>query len=113
MSSPSADATRRGKLGERRRDDGLAVVYTSDLARAEDTAAIAFAGTSIPVHSDSRLRECNYGDLNGGPVEAVGPSSATTSTWRSRAARATATWSSAHVPSWTTSSSATTASASS
>ena len=59
------------RLGERRRDDGLAVVYTSDLARAQDTAAIAFSGTSLPVHADSRLRECNYGDLNGGPLAAV------------------------------------------
>ena len=59
------------RLGGRRRDDGLAAVYTSDLARAQDTAAIAFAGTDIPVHSDSRLRECDYGELNGGPAEAV------------------------------------------
>ncbi len=60
------------QLGERRRDDGLAAVYTSDLARAQDTAAIAFAGTRIPIHSDPRLREWNYGELNGGPAEAVG-----------------------------------------
>jgi broad specificity phosphatase PhoE len=59
------------ELGERRRDDGLAAVYTSDLARAEDTAAIAFAGTAIPIRSDPRLRECNYGELNGGSVDAV------------------------------------------
>jgi len=58
-------------LGERRRDDGLAAVYTSDLARAEDTAAIAFGGTDMPVVSDPRLRECDYGELNGGPVVTV------------------------------------------
>jgi broad specificity phosphatase PhoE len=53
------------QLGERRRDDGLAVVFTSDLRRAAETAEIAFSGSSIPVVSDRRLRECNYGELNG------------------------------------------------
>ena len=32
-------------LGERRRDDGLAAVFTSDLARAVETAEIAFGGS--------------------------------------------------------------------
>jgi broad specificity phosphatase PhoE len=54
-------------LGERRRDDGLAVVFTSDLRRAVETAEIAFSGSHIPVRQDSRLRECNYGELNGRP----------------------------------------------
>jgi broad specificity phosphatase PhoE len=40
-------------LGERRRDDGLSVVFRSDLGRA--------------VVEDARLRECNYGELNGTP----------------------------------------------
>jgi 2,3-bisphosphoglycerate-dependent phosphoglycerate mutase len=53
------------ELGERRRDDGLAVVFTSDLWRAVETAEIAFAATDIPVVEDERLRECNYGELNG------------------------------------------------
>jgi broad specificity phosphatase PhoE len=55
-------------LGERRRDDGLAIVFTSDLARAVETAEIAFEGSGIPVREDWRLRECNYGKLNGRPV---------------------------------------------
>ncbi len=58
-------------LGERRRDDGLAVVFTSDLARAVETAEIAFGGSGVPVREDSRLRECNYGDLNGRPVSEI------------------------------------------
>jgi broad specificity phosphatase PhoE len=58
-------------LGERRRADGLAVVFTSDLARAVETAEIAFGGTEIPVREDSRLRECNYGELNGRPVTEI------------------------------------------
>lgn len=55
------------RLGERRRADGLAVVFTSDLRRAVETAEIAFAGSGIPLRSDRRLRECNYGSLNGMP----------------------------------------------
>jgi broad specificity phosphatase PhoE len=39
--------------------------FTSDLRRAVETAEIAFRETSLPVHIDQRLRECNYGDLNG------------------------------------------------
>jgi broad specificity phosphatase PhoE len=55
-------------LGERRREDGLAAVFTSDLGRAIETAEIAFAGSGLPVHHDWRLRECNYGELNGTPA---------------------------------------------
>jgi broad specificity phosphatase PhoE len=58
-------------LGARRRDDGIAAVFTSDLRRAVETAEIAFAGLGIPVHEDWRLRECNYGDLNGAPVAEI------------------------------------------
>jgi broad specificity phosphatase PhoE len=58
-------------LGERRRDDGIAVVYSSDLARAVETVQIAFSGSSIPVQEDARLRECNYGELNGRPVSEI------------------------------------------
>jgi 2,3-bisphosphoglycerate-dependent phosphoglycerate mutase len=59
------------KLGERRRDDGLAVVYTSDLRRAVQTAEIAFGSGPIPIVQDARLRECNYGELNGHPRDEV------------------------------------------
>ena len=52
-------------LGERRRDAD--VVYASDLGRAVETAEIAFGGTGTPVHLDPRLRECDYGELNGRP----------------------------------------------
>lgn len=58
-------------LGERRRDDGIAVVFSSDLRRAAETARIAFEGTDISVLHDWRLRECDYGDLNGAPREQV------------------------------------------
>jgi 2,3-bisphosphoglycerate-dependent phosphoglycerate mutase len=54
-------------LGRRRRDDGIDAVFCSDLARAVETATIAFGGTAIPVFLDWRLRECDYGELNGMP----------------------------------------------
>jgi 2,3-bisphosphoglycerate-dependent phosphoglycerate mutase len=56
------------ELGARRRDDGLSAIYVSDLARAVETAEIAFAGSPLPIHREWRLRECNYGDLNGASV---------------------------------------------
>lgn len=59
---------RARELGERRRDDGLAVVFMSDLQRAVETAEIAFAGSPLPLIPDERLRECNYGELNGTPA---------------------------------------------
>lgn len=56
------------ELGRRRRADGVAAVFTSDLGRAVETAEIAFGGSDIPIHRDPRLRECNYGELNGQPL---------------------------------------------
>ena len=55
------------ELGERRRDDGIELVVASDLRRAVETAAIAFEGSPIPLRVDWRLRECDYGELNGMP----------------------------------------------
>lgn len=58
-------------LGRRRRDDGLAAVFSSDLGRALETAEIAFRDAPLAVLADWRLRECDYGTLNGAPVAAV------------------------------------------
>jgi broad specificity phosphatase PhoE len=55
------------ELGERRRDGGFSVVFVSDLGRAVETAEIAFADSQLSVVADERLRECDYGDLNGTP----------------------------------------------
>jgi broad specificity phosphatase PhoE len=57
-----------GELGARRCNDGIQAVFTSDLGRAVETARIAFAQTHIPVLLDWRLRECDYGALNGQPA---------------------------------------------
>jgi broad specificity phosphatase PhoE len=53
------------ELGERRRAGGFAAVFTSDIARAVQTVEIAFSGAGVPIRHDRRLRECNYGLLNG------------------------------------------------
>lgn len=60
--------TQATELGARRRHDGIDVVFTSDLARAVETAELAFAGSGLPVLHDWRLRECDYGDRNGMPA---------------------------------------------
>jgi len=59
------------ELGDRRRADGIAVIYVSDLERALETVRIAFENSAIPVRVDARLRECNYGRLNGMPSETL------------------------------------------
>jgi len=56
------------QLGQRRAGDRIAAVFSSDLARAIETASLAFAGSAIPVLYDWRLRECDYGRLNGMPA---------------------------------------------
>jgi broad specificity phosphatase PhoE len=57
------------ELGSRRRDDGISAVFSSDLNRAIQTASIAFDGPGIPLLYDWRLRECDYGQLNGMPAD--------------------------------------------
>ena len=59
------------ELGQRRSADGLAAVFTSDLRRAVQTAEVAFARSALPVLADWRLRECDYGQLNGAPAAHV------------------------------------------
>lgn len=56
------------QLGGRRGNDGITAVFSSDLARAVETASIAFDASPIPVLYDWRLRECDYGERNGMPA---------------------------------------------
>ena len=51
------------KLGEIKKDTVFDVIFTSDLIRAIDSANLAFP--NIEHIQDSRLRECNYGELDG------------------------------------------------
>jgi 2,3-bisphosphoglycerate-dependent phosphoglycerate mutase len=43
-------------------------VFSSDLRRAADTAAIAFGGSGLAVLHDWRLRGCDHGELSGSPA---------------------------------------------
>lgn len=47
-------------------------VFTSDLIRAIESAKLAW-GAKYPTFTDNRLRECNYGDLNGEDSKIVEP----------------------------------------
>lgn len=50
-------------LGKINADVKFDVIFTSDLIRAVESADIAFP--NVPKIQDKRLRECNYGDLDG------------------------------------------------
>jgi broad specificity phosphatase PhoE len=66
----SAEGQKQSRLlGERRSRDRFDVVFTSDLARAVETVRIAFPAPEMPILHDWRLRECNYGDLNGSSLD--------------------------------------------
>lgn len=56
------------ELGRRRSGDQITAVFSSDLARATETASAAFDGSAIPLLYDWRLRECDYGQRNGMPA---------------------------------------------
>ena len=56
------------QLGRRRIGDHITAVFSSDLARAAQTASVAFGQSAIPVLHDWRLRECDYGQRNGMPA---------------------------------------------
>ena len=59
------------------RDVVFDAVYTSDTRRAYDTARLMLNGKPLEITRDARLRECDYGDMTGGPraeVEALRPS---------------------------------------
>jgi broad specificity phosphatase PhoE len=55
------------------RNEEFHVVFCSDLRRAVESAKIMFGERKIPIVRDKRLRECNYGDLNGAASEIVEP----------------------------------------
>ncbi|HTE74896.1 MAG TPA: GNAT family N-acetyltransferase [Actinomycetes bacterium] len=59
------------QLGTRRRDDGIDLVVSSDLHRAVQTVDIAFADSPVPRRTDPRLREVDFGELTGAPIDVV------------------------------------------
>ena len=56
------------KLKEQININDFDAVFSSDLKRAADSARLTFGNDFI---QDKRLRECNYGDLNGSKEENV------------------------------------------
>lgn len=60
------------RLKEETEDRIFDVVFCSDLKRASDSAEFAFEGI-YKIIKDDRLRECNYGTLNGAPNSIVEP----------------------------------------
>jgi broad specificity phosphatase PhoE len=60
------------KLADQTKDQNFDVVFTSDLKRAVDSAQITW-GDKYEIIQDQRLRECNYGDMNGKPSSEVEP----------------------------------------
>ena len=58
------------ELGNGLVDISLDLVVCSDLRRAVNTAEIAF-GDEINIIIDKRMREINYGDFNGKPIQIV------------------------------------------
>ncbi len=60
------------ELTEKTSQHNFDVVFTSDLSRAFNSAKITW-GDKYEIIQDERLRECNYGDLNGKPSDIVEP----------------------------------------
>ncbi len=59
-------------LKDQIKDRRFDVVFCSDLKRAVDSAKLTFEGI-VPIISDKRLRECNYGKYDGQPSSIVEP----------------------------------------
>ncbi len=59
-------------LKEQTKDQAFDVVFCSDLKRAHNSAKLAWEGL-YPTIPDTRLRECNYGELNGASSDIVEP----------------------------------------
>ena len=60
------------ELREKTQDKKFDVVFVSDLHRALNSAKITW-GNQYQIIPDKRLRECNYGKLNGAASEIVEP----------------------------------------
>lgn len=59
-------------LKDQTKDKKFDVVFCSDLKRAQDSAKLTWDGI-YQIIPDARLRECNYGDLNGASSDIVEP----------------------------------------
>ena len=61
------------ELAEQTKDLVFDAIFCSDLKRAVDSAHLTWGEAGIPIIADPRLRECNYGQLNGHPSSDVEP----------------------------------------
>ncbi len=59
-------------LTDKTKDKKFDVVFCSDLKRAHNSAKLSWEGV-YEITPDARLRECNYGDLNGASSDIVEP----------------------------------------
>lgn len=55
------------QLAERCRGRGIDAIFVSDLQRSFKSAVPLANELHVPIYVDSRLRECNYGDLTQNP----------------------------------------------
>ncbi len=62
----------KDQIKNKYKDEKFDIVFCSDLQRAHNSAKLTFEG-ELEIIPDARLRECNYGKLNGGPSSTVEP----------------------------------------
>jgi broad specificity phosphatase PhoE len=60
-----------GILAHKLQDQSISAIYTSDLQRATETAAIIAAAINQPIFIEPRLREINQGEWEGQLVEVI------------------------------------------
>ena len=60
-------------LKEQIKNEEYDIVFCSDLKRAVESAKTVFGDRDIQIIQDRRLRECDYGDLNGADEAALNP----------------------------------------
>lgn len=60
------------ELKDKTKDKKFDVIFCSDLQRARKSAELTWGG-AVPIIADARLRECNYGQLNGGSSAIIEP----------------------------------------
>jgi alpha-ribazole phosphatase len=63
--------TQAGVLAQQLQGQSFVAIYTSDLQRARETAAIIAAAIHLPVKLDPRLREINQGEWEGQLVDVI------------------------------------------
>jgi 2,3-bisphosphoglycerate-dependent phosphoglycerate mutase len=59
------------EAANRLREGGLEAIYTSDLERAQETAAFIESALGLPVQCDDSLRERCFGVFEGGPLTSL------------------------------------------